>query len=90
MVVDGFFACINCSLNYMLCNTDPGKSQYPLFEARLELQAPDMVFVPSLDFNVTGGFYDMIEGIMNDVYHQATLVKRLALYMEHDHYQVRI
>lgn len=38
MVVDGFFNCIQCSLNYMLENTDTRTCNSPLFEARLELQ----------------------------------------------------
>ena len=37
MLVDGFFACINCSMTYMLENTD-SKCTSPLFEAKLELQ----------------------------------------------------
>ena len=88
MVVEGFFQCIHCSLHYMLSSTDIKQVQCPLFEARLELQAPDMVFVPSLDLNVNGGFYDIIEDILLDVYQQSSLVKRLASHYEHPDYQV--
>ena len=38
MVVDGFFNCIHCSLNYLLENTDLKTCKLPLFEARMELQ----------------------------------------------------
>lgn len=88
MVVEGFFQCILCSLNYMLNSTDPKQVQYPLFEARLELQAPDMVFVPSLNFNVAGGFFDMVEEILADFYQQASLVSRLADHYDSSDYQV--
>ena len=88
MVVDGFFACINCSVMYLLENTDTKNQVYPLFEARLELQAPDMVFIPSLDFGVQNGFYELVEGIIVDVYKQASLVSRLAVHNGQEHYQV--
>ena len=44
----------------------------------LELQAPEMVFIPSLDFNVPDGFYDLVDGLVGDIYKQASLIKRLA------------
>lgn len=88
MVVEGFFQCVLCSLTYMLNSTDSKHVQYPLFEARLELQAPDMVFVPSLNFNVAGGFFDMVEEILADFYQQASLVRRLAEHYDSDDYQV--
>ena len=88
MVVEGFFHCISCSLSYLLDNTDSKNQVCPLFEARLELQAPDMVFVPSLDYNVQNGFYDLIDGIIVDVYQQSSLVTRLAAHNGHEHYQV--
>lgn len=78
MVVDGFFKCVNCSLNYFVNSTDPKMVSFPLFEARLELQAPDMVFIPSLDNGVSGGFFEIIENILNDVYNQSGLVERIA------------
>lgn len=88
MVVEGFFQCIHCSLNFLLNSTDPKLCNFPLFEARLELQAPDVVFVPSLEFNVHGGFYDMMEEILSDVYQQAGLIERLATHYDHNNYKV--
>ena len=88
MVVEGFFHCVGCSFNYLLENTDVKNPVSPLFEARLELQAPEMVFVPSLDYNVPNGFYDLIDGIIADIYQQSSLVNRLASHNGHNHYQV--
>ncbi len=90
MVVDGYFNAIHASLNYILDNTDPKTNTLAIFEAKLELQAPDMVFIPSLDY-VSGsyGFYDMVEGIVSDIYSMATLVARLADHNESSHYQVK-
>ena len=88
MVLDGFFNCIHCSLNYLLENTDPKHNPAGLFEAKLELQQPEMVFIPSLDFGVSDGFYELVERIVNDVYKMASLVKRLAEHNGSEHYQV--
>ena len=44
MVVDGCFNAIECSLKFMLQQTDPKTGLAPLFQAQLELNAPDMVF----------------------------------------------
>ena len=45
MVVDGCFNMVESTLDFFLQQTSPvAKPQPPLFEARLELEAPDMVF----------------------------------------------
>lgn len=90
MVLDGFFNCIHCSLNYLLENTDSKHNTTGLFEAKLELQQPEMVFIPSLDFGVSDGFYELVERIVNDVYKMASLVKRLAEHNGSEHYQVKM
>ncbi|CAG5123286.1 unnamed protein product, partial [Candidula unifasciata] len=87
MVVDGFFNTIRCSLQFMLNNTDPKLNLGSLFEAKLELRVPEMVFVPSLDFGVADGFYDEVDGLVGDVYKQASLISRLAEHSGQQHYQ---
>ena len=49
IVVDGFFNSIHCSLRYLLSNTDKEKCDLPFLECKLELQAPEMIFIPTLD-----------------------------------------
>ena len=39
------------SLGYLLDETDPALTQGVLFEVRLELSEPDVIFVPPLDKN---------------------------------------
>ena len=90
MVVDGYFNAIHASLNYILENTDQKTNSLPIFEAKLELQAPDMVFIPSLDYVGGYGFYDLVDGIINDIYAMASLVSRLAEHNESAHYQVML
>ena len=48
-MLEGFFDAIQCSLSYILTNTDKEQSNPPLLECKLELQSPDMVFNPSLE-----------------------------------------
>ncbi|XP_077967769.1 dynein beta chain, ciliary-like [Styela clava] len=79
MVVEGFFVAIECSLKFFLHQTNMKLHLTPVFQAHLELNAPDMVFKPSLDFNnAQDGFYDLVEGLLNDVYTMSSLVPRLA------------
>lgn len=44
MVVDGCFNAIECSLKFLLQQTDPKQALAPLFQAQLELNAPEMIF----------------------------------------------
>jgi dynein heavy chain len=88
MIVDGFFNTIHCTLGMLIENTDPRYDPQPLFEAQMELQVPDMVFKPSLDFGVADGFYDIVDGLLGDIYKQASLISRLAKHSGQENYQV--
>ena len=48
---------------------------------------PEMVFLPSLDYGVADGFYDLVDGLVGDCYKQASLIPRLATHSGQDHYQ---
>ena len=54
------------------------------------VQLPDMVYNPSMEFNVADGFYDLIDGLVGDVYKQASKVSRLAQHSGLANYQVQI
>lgn len=88
MVVDGFFTTIQCSLKFMLDNTEIKAELAPLFEARLELYQTDMVFTPNLDPGAADGFYDLIDSLVGDVYKQSAKIPRLAKHCGQEHYQV--
>ncbi|KAK2516905.1 hypothetical protein Q9233_013471 [Columba guinea] len=89
IVLDGFFTAIECSLKYLLENTDPKAGLAPLFEVQLDLVIPDLIFQPSLDPGTNDGFYDMVEGLLHDIYRISSLVPRLAEHSGFLHYQVR-
>ncbi|XP_042198221.1 dynein axonemal heavy chain 9 isoform X3 [Callorhinchus milii] len=87
MIIDGLFNAIECSLNYLVDNMDPKAGCGPLFEAQLDLVAPDLVFHPSLELGATNGFCDLVDGLMNDIYRISSLVPRLANHSDCPHYQ---
>lgn len=72
----------------MLENTE-AKQKSPLFEALLELMAPEMNFTPSLEPGTPDGFYDLLDGLCGDIYKQASKIERLATHSGQEHYQVR-
>ncbi|NXI37002.1 DYH9 protein, partial [Galbula dea] len=87
IVLDGFFTAIECSLKYLLENTDPKAGLAPLFEVQLDLVVPDLVFHPSLEPGTGDGFYDMLESLLNAIYRISSLVPRLAQHSGFLHYQ---
>ncbi|KAJ7420209.1 hypothetical protein BTVI_22374 [Pitangus sulphuratus] len=87
IVLDGFFTAIECSLKYLLENTDPKAGLAPLFEVQLDLVIPDLVFHPSLDPGTHDGFSDMVESLLNGIYRISSLVPRLATHSGFPHYQ---
>ena len=52
------------------------------------LQAPELIYEPSLEFGVADGLYDIIDGIVGDIYKQASMISRLATHSGQEHYQV--
>ncbi|XP_039595259.1 dynein heavy chain 9, axonemal [Polypterus senegalus] len=87
MIIDGFFNSIECSLKFLLDNTDSDCKLAPLFEAHLDLRIPDMIFRPSLEEGASDGFIGIIEGIVEDIYRISTLVPRIAQHNEFPHYK---
>uniref|UniRef100_A0A803VXV6 Dynein axonemal heavy chain 17 n=1 Tax=Ficedula albicollis TaxID=59894 RepID=A0A803VXV6_FICAL len=85
IVLDGFFTAIECSLKYLLENPEAGLA--PLFEVQLDLVIPDLVFHPPLDPGTNDGFCDMVENLLQGIFHISSLVPRLAVHSGLCHYQ---
>nr|XP_058139450.1 dynein axonemal heavy chain 9 isoform X3 [Dasypus novemcinctus] len=88
MLLDGFFLAIECSLKYLLENTECKTGLTPIFEAQLSLATPELVFSPSLESGVRGGFYDMVESLVTSIFGISSLVLRLSPQDHPPHYQV--
>ena len=70
------------SLGYLLDETDPSLTQGVLFEVRLELSEPDVIFVPPLDKNLVGNFYDQMNGYLDDIFLGCSLIPRVAKHLD--------
>jgi dynein heavy chain, axonemal len=88
MVLDGFNKIIQCSLAYFLKETDFVKSNPdPFMEAQLQLNPPEILFSPSMSFGDSKGFFELIEGLTANIYHQGSLIKRVAKQSDQENYQ---
>lgn len=71
-------AAINLSIKYIKFEMeDRFERKIPLFEVKLRLIEPDIVFVPSLDLDSRDGLMTMIERIFMDIYIVADLIPRV-------------
>ncbi|XP_067860662.1 dynein axonemal heavy chain 17-like [Heptranchias perlo] len=85
MVVDGFHAVVQKSLQFLLNNME-SEAHTPLFEVHFELSDSDTVFRPTLGIN--SEFYNLMDNLMNDVYKLVGLVPRLAKHSTRKKYQI--
>ncbi|XP_023561192.1 dynein heavy chain 9, axonemal [Octodon degus] len=90
MLQNGLFLAIKCSLKYLLENTECKAGLTPIFEAQLSLAIPELVFHPSMESGVKGGFGDIIEDLVTSTFGIASLVPRLSLHNGSAHYQVTL
>lgn len=75
------------SIGYLIDETDPNvKDHQPLFEVALELQEPNLVFVPSLGED--SAFMDLILTIEEEIFGVGKLVPRVASHKEWPDYEV--
>ena len=74
-MVDGLYNSIHCSLQYLLDHTDKERPDArPLLECKFELQAPDMVFSPSLEQDSPNGFCSIVETMLDDSFKCAYII----------------
>lgn len=60
IVYENILLTVGVSLGYVADQMDPINNYAPLFESRLELLDPNLIFVPSLDPNDPKGINDFI------------------------------
>lgn len=65
------------SLGYIVEQMYPLNNLAPLFESRLELLDPSLVFVPSLDPNDPDGFNNLLSQLIDDIMRMSFLFKSL-------------
>lgn len=65
------------SLGYIVEQMDPINNFAPLFESRLELLDPILIFVPSLDPTDPNGFNNLLTLLIDDIMKMSTLFRSL-------------
>ena len=85
IVTDGLLLAIASSIGYLLDETDSTLTQGVLFEIRLELAEPDIIFRPPLDRNLQDNFYDSMAGYIEDIVHMSELIPRVARHKDTGH-----
>ena len=66
------------SVGYLLDETDPSLTQGILFEIKLELASPDIIFNPPIDKAIMNNFYDQVNGFITEICHMSELIPRIA------------
>lgn len=79
IVSEEILKAINLSMKYIVFEMENRlEHNTPLFEVKLELHEPSIVFVPSLDANHKSGFIQLIDEIIMDIYMMSDLISRVA------------
>lgn len=73
IVYENMLLTTGISLGYIVEQMDPINNVAPLFESRLELLDPNLVFVPSLDPNDSNGFNNLLTLLIEDIMKMSTL-----------------
>lgn len=77
IVYENLLLTVGVSLGYIAEQMDPANNYAPLFESRLELLDPDLVFVPSLDPDDPKGFINLLTVLIEDISKMSSLIVRL-------------
>jgi dynein heavy chain len=58
---------VGVSIAYLADNMDPANNFPALFESRLELEIPNLIFIPSLDPNDSNSFNHLLINLVNGI-----------------------
>ncbi|KAG7242136.1 hypothetical protein INR49_024182, partial [Caranx melampygus] len=87
MVVEGLFSYLSHSLQFLVDNMESWPNQAPLFEAQLMLNGSEMVFFPSLERDAGDGLYELVEGLVGDIFKTSVNINRVAAHLSMESYQ---
>ncbi|XP_008293045.1 dynein heavy chain 11, axonemal [Stegastes partitus] len=87
MVVEGLFNYISHSLQFFADNMASWPNQAPLFEAQLLLNGSGMNFCPSMEREAGDGLYELVEGLLGDIFKTSVNVRRVAAHLSIESYQ---
>lgn len=79
IVYQSLLLAVGISMSYLSEHMDPANNMAPLFESRLELRDPNLIFVPSLDPDDPNGFNHMLSGLIEDIIKMSSLMPRIKI-----------
>ena len=88
MVVEGLFSYISLSLQFFVDNMESWPKLAPLFASQLMLSGSGLVFLPSLEREAGDGLYELIEGLVGDIFKTSVNINRVAAHLSTETYQV--
>lgn len=77
IIYENLLLTVGVSMSYIAEQMDTTNNYAPLFESRLELHEPHMIFVPSLDQDDPSGFINLLTVLIDDINKMPSLVVRL-------------
>lgn len=77
IVYENLLLTVGVSMNYIAEQMDPSNHFAPLFESRLELLDPILIFIPSLDPNDPNGFNNILITLIDDITKMAAIIDNL-------------
>lgn len=77
IIYENMLFTVGISIGYLAENMDAGNNLCPLFESRLELVDPELVFVPSLNPTDPTGFNILLNQLVTDILGMAAKIPRL-------------
>nr|XP_019948992.1 PREDICTED: dynein heavy chain 11, axonemal [Paralichthys olivaceus] len=87
MVVEGLFSYISLSLQFFVDNMESWPKLAPLFASQLMLSGSELVFLPSLERDAGDGLYELIEGLVGDIFKTSVNINRVAAHLSTETYQ---
>uniref|UniRef100_A0A672ZPD5 Dynein, axonemal, heavy chain 11 n=1 Tax=Sphaeramia orbicularis TaxID=375764 RepID=A0A672ZPD5_9TELE len=85
MVIEGLYNYIRHSLQFFVDNME--SCHAPLFEARLMLNGSWTTFIPSLEQDAGDGLYELIEGLVGDIFKTSVNISRVPSHLCMESYQ---
>lgn len=77
IIYDNLLFTVGISIGYLAENMDASNNLSPLFESRLELIDPELVFVPSLNPKDPNGFNFLLNCLVTDILQMSGIIPRL-------------
>lgn len=88
VVAEGLFKHIRHSLQFFVENMATRPNQAPLFEIQLVLNSSGKTFYPPVERGRADGFYELVEGLIRNVFKTSKSIRRVSAPLSMESYEV--